>query len=86
MFIGVVIWKGVYEWGLILLWEAGRVAKRLLLCCSDVAVGLAQKDGGGEGLECRLLLKSIHKPTLKTISKVRVGIVQMLKELYGFCV
>ena len=41
---------------------------------------------GGEGLECRMLLKSTPKPTLKTISEVRVGIVQMLKELYSFCV
>ena len=64
----------------------GGVAKRLLLCC-DVAVGLvSEKTVVGEGLECRLLLKSIPKPTLKTVSEVRMGIVQMLKELYGFCV
>ena len=61
--------------------------------CKEVVVVLrcsrwfgSEKTVGGGGLECRLLLKSIPKPTLKTISEVRVGIVQMLKELYGFCV
>lgn len=64
----------------------GGLQRGLLLCC-DVAVGLVQKKTvGGGGLECRPLLESIPKPTLKTISEVRVGIVQMLKELYGFCV
>ena len=61
--------------------------------CKEVVVVLrcsrwfgSEKTVGDEGLECRLLLESIPKPTLKTISEVRVGIVQMLKELYGFCV
>ena len=64
----------------------GWFAKMLLLCC-DVAVGLvSEKTVVGEGLECRLLLKLIPKPTLKAISEVRVGIVQMLEHLYGFCV
>ena len=38
-FVGVVIWKGGYEWGLIYY---GGVAKRLLLCCG-VAVGLVSE-------------------------------------------
>ena len=83
MVVGVVIWKGVYEWGLILLWGVCKEVVVVLRCSRWFG---SEKTVGGGGLECRLLLKSIPKPTLKTIPKIRVGIVQILKELYGFCV
>ena len=64
----------------------GWFAKRLLFVLRCGRWFGSETTVGSEGLECRLLLKSTPKPTLKTISEVRVGIVQMLEELYGFCV
>ena len=75
--------EGVYEWGLILFGGGCKEVVVVLRCGRWFG---SETTVGGEGLECRLLLKSTPKPTLKTISEVRVGIVQMLEHLYGFCV